>query len=275
MNWPLSVCASIDPSEIFDHYLYLSSHSTSWLEHARVYCELMMGRLKLGKSSLVVEVASNDGYLLRNFVAAGVPVLGVEPAQNIAELARERGIPTKSVFFGAANLAAGGRQDASSRGFGDQRVVDAVHHVGHRVGTGQDQLVQHFAGVAADEIEDPRATAEFLRQWSSAHPEFSFLPRKFKIAVTASPHDRAAIMVHDIGIAIIKNDNGETGYRVYVGGGNARLLDGVDLGPKATVVSNTAGILGGIAIWNRGRASACTTARSSSRPRRSTSRSST
>ena len=102
MNWPLSVCASIDPSEIFEHYLYLSSHSTSWLEHARVYCELMMDRLKLGKSSLVVEVASNDGYLLRNFVAAGVPVLGVEPAQNIAELARERGIPTKSVFFGAA-----------------------------------------------------------------------------------------------------------------------------------------------------------------------------
>ena len=93
---------SIDPSEIFEHYLYLSSHSTSWLEHARVYCEMMMDRLKLGKSSLVVEVASNDGYLLRNFVAAGVPVLGVEPAQNIAELARERGIPTKSVFFGAA-----------------------------------------------------------------------------------------------------------------------------------------------------------------------------
>ena len=93
---------SIDPSEIFEHYLYLSSHSTSWLEHARLYCEAMIGRLGLGKSSLVVEVASNDGYLLKNFVAAGIPVLGVEPAQNIAELARERGIPTRSVFFSAA-----------------------------------------------------------------------------------------------------------------------------------------------------------------------------
>ncbi len=58
---------SIDPSEIFEHYLYLSSHSTSWLEHARLYCEAMIGRLGLGKSSLVVEVASNDGYLLKNF----------------------------------------------------------------------------------------------------------------------------------------------------------------------------------------------------------------
>ncbi|MEK4033384.1 nitrite/sulfite reductase [Methylocystis sp. IM3] len=80
----------------------------------------------------------------------------------------------------------------------------------------------HFAGVAPDEIEDPRATAEFLRQWSSAHPEFSFLPRKFKIAVTGAAHDRAAIMVHDIGLAIVKNDAGEIGYRVVVGGGLGR-----------------------------------------------------
>jgi len=80
----------------------------------------------------------------------------------------------------------------------------------------------HFAGVAPDEIEDPRPTAEFLRQWSSAHPEFSFLPRKFKIAVTGAGHDRAAIMVHDIGLAIVKNDAGEIGYRVVVGGGLGR-----------------------------------------------------
>jgi hypothetical protein len=97
---------SIDPSEIFEHYLYLSSHSTSWLEHARIYCEKMMERLRLDKSSLVIEVASNDGYLLKNFVAAVIPVLGIEPAQNIAELARQRGIPTRGVFFGAATAAA-------------------------------------------------------------------------------------------------------------------------------------------------------------------------
>jgi sulfite reductase (NADPH) hemoprotein beta-component len=80
----------------------------------------------------------------------------------------------------------------------------------------------HFAGVAPDEIEDPRPTAEFLRQWSSAHPEFSFLPRKFKIAVTGAAHDRAAVKVHDIGLALVKNGAGEIGYQVYVGGGLGR-----------------------------------------------------
>ena len=80
----------------------------------------------------------------------------------------------------------------------------------------------HFAGVAADEIEDPRPTAELLRQWSSAHPEFSFLPRKFKIAVTGASHDRAAIKVHDIGLRILKNIAGEHGYEVVLGGGLGR-----------------------------------------------------
>ncbi|AZG76981.1 nitrite/sulfite reductase [Methylocystis rosea] len=80
----------------------------------------------------------------------------------------------------------------------------------------------HFAGVAPDEIEDPRPTAEFLRQWSSLHSEFSFLPRKFKIAVTGAAHDRAAILVHDIGLRIVKNDTGEIGYQVVVGGGLGR-----------------------------------------------------
>ncbi|HEY8261237.1 MAG TPA: nitrite/sulfite reductase, partial [Methylosinus sp.] len=80
----------------------------------------------------------------------------------------------------------------------------------------------HFAGVAADEIEDPRPTAEFLRQWSSAHAEFSFLPRKFKIAVTGAAHDRAAVKVHDIGLRIVKNAAGEIGYEVIVGGGLGR-----------------------------------------------------
>jgi sulfite reductase (NADPH) hemoprotein beta-component len=80
----------------------------------------------------------------------------------------------------------------------------------------------HFAGVAADEIEDPRPTAELIRQWSTLHPEFSFLPRKFKIAVTGAARDRAAIAVHDIGLRIIANDAGEVGYKVLVGGGLGR-----------------------------------------------------
>jgi sulfite reductase (NADPH) hemoprotein beta-component len=80
----------------------------------------------------------------------------------------------------------------------------------------------HFAGVAPDELEDPRPTAEFLRQWSSLHPEFSFLPRKFKIAVTGAEHDRAAIMVHDVGLRIVGNAEGAIGYQVVVGGGLGR-----------------------------------------------------
>jgi sulfite reductase (NADPH) hemoprotein beta-component len=80
----------------------------------------------------------------------------------------------------------------------------------------------HFAGAAADEIEDPRPIAEIIRQWSSLHPEFSFLPRKFKIAVGGSPHDRAALKFHDLAIEIVRNDKGETGYKVLVGGGMGR-----------------------------------------------------
>ena len=80
----------------------------------------------------------------------------------------------------------------------------------------------HFAGAAADEIVDPRPYAELLRQWSSFHPEFSYLPRKFKIAVIASDTDRAAMRLHDIGIQIVKNDAGELGAAFYVGGGMGR-----------------------------------------------------
>jgi sulfite reductase (NADPH) hemoprotein beta-component len=80
----------------------------------------------------------------------------------------------------------------------------------------------HFAGAAADEVADPRPYAEILRQWSSVHPEFSFLPRKFKIAVTGAERDRAAIQVHDIGLHLKKNDQGQIGFAVYVGGGQGR-----------------------------------------------------
>ena len=80
----------------------------------------------------------------------------------------------------------------------------------------------HFAGASADEIEDPRPLAEIIRQWSSLHPEFVFLPRKFKIAVSGAPQDRAALKYHDMAVEIVKNDAGRTGYKVLVGGGMGR-----------------------------------------------------
>jgi sulfite reductase (NADPH) hemoprotein beta-component len=79
-----------------------------------------------------------------------------------------------------------------------------------------------YAGVAADEVEDPRIYAEIIRQWSTLHPEFSFLPRKFKIAVTGAPHDRAAVRVHDIGLRMLRDSGGEPGFEVIVGGGQGR-----------------------------------------------------
>jgi len=80
----------------------------------------------------------------------------------------------------------------------------------------------HFAGAAADEVDDPRPWAEIIRQWSSLHPEFSFLPRKFKVAVTGAARDRAAIRVHDIGLEVRRGPDGALGFRVYVGGGQGR-----------------------------------------------------
>jgi len=80
----------------------------------------------------------------------------------------------------------------------------------------------HLSGVAPDEIEDPRIYCEIIRQWSTFHPEFSYLPRKFKIAVTGAAHDRAAAQVHDIGLNLLRNEQGDIGFRVLVGGGLGR-----------------------------------------------------
>jgi sulfite reductase (NADPH) hemoprotein beta-component len=80
----------------------------------------------------------------------------------------------------------------------------------------------HFAGVASDEIVDPRPLAEILRQWSTFHPEFNWLPRKFKVAINGARQDRTALLLHDIGLQVVKNDRGEAGLRVIVGGGMGR-----------------------------------------------------
>ena len=101
----VQVDAFESPASIFSDYVYFSSYSDSWIEHARRYADAMIARFDLDTGSRVVEVASNDGYLLAHFLARGVPVLGVEPAANVAEVAREKGIPTEVAFFGAATAA--------------------------------------------------------------------------------------------------------------------------------------------------------------------------
>jgi SAM-dependent methyltransferase len=106
--------AVVPPENIFSDYAYFSSYSTSWLEHARRYAETAVLRWHLGHESLVIEVASNDGYLLQYFAAAGVSVLGVEPAANVAAEAVAKGVPTRVAFLGAqagAEIAEAGRAD--------------------------------------------------------------------------------------------------------------------------------------------------------------------
>ncbi|MBK9308739.1 MAG: class I SAM-dependent methyltransferase [Nitrospira sp.] len=88
------------PHDIFSDYAYFSSFSDSWLAHAKLYVDMIVERFSLGRDSRVVEIASNDGYLLQNFVARGIPALGVEPAANVAEVAKTNGITTKVAFFG-------------------------------------------------------------------------------------------------------------------------------------------------------------------------------
>ena len=103
----------VSAKDIFDEYAYFSSYSDSWLEHSRRYTRRMAEQLGLGRESLVVEVASNDGYLLQYFVEFGIPVLGIEPAANVAHVAVGRGVPTLVRYFGrhlAEELVAEGRQ---------------------------------------------------------------------------------------------------------------------------------------------------------------------
>jgi SAM-dependent methyltransferase len=103
--WLFQIAEMVPPVELFSDYLYFSSFSDAMLSHAREAAHRYVSDYELGPQSLVVEVASNDGYLLKNFVAAGVPCLGVEPAANIAEVARKAGVDTIVEFFGAASAA--------------------------------------------------------------------------------------------------------------------------------------------------------------------------
>src|SRR5579872_627690 len=99
--WLVQLQEYESPEKIFSDYAYFSSFSDSWLKHCDKYCEAMKSRFGLGKQSFVVEVASNDGYLLQYFVKWDVPVLGIEPAANVASVAVEKGVPTLVRFFGA------------------------------------------------------------------------------------------------------------------------------------------------------------------------------
>jgi 2-polyprenyl-3-methyl-5-hydroxy-6-metoxy-1,4-benzoquinol methylase len=101
------------PAHIFSDYAYFSSYSDMFLQHAKAYADLVVERFRMGAKSYVIEIGSNDGYLLMNFVARGIPVLGIEPAKNVAEVAIQKGVPTLVTFFGsktASELVQNGRR---------------------------------------------------------------------------------------------------------------------------------------------------------------------
>ena len=111
--WLVQLDEYVSADSIFTEYAYFSSYADSWVEHARRYVDLVTDRFGLNRSSFVVELASNDGYLLKHFIPKGVPVLGIEPAANVAKVAVDLGVPTLVKFFGvetAKELAAEGRQ---------------------------------------------------------------------------------------------------------------------------------------------------------------------
>ena len=165
--------AYVPGEDIFSDYAYFSSYSDSWVAHAKRYAEAMIGRLSLTPGSLVTEVASNDGYLLQHFQAAGIPVLGVEPAANVAATARARGIPTEVEFLGAET----GREIAQRRGRADLVAANNVFaHV--------PDIRGFAAGLRALVKDDGLITLEFphlvrlieRRQYDTIyHEHFSYL----------------------------------------------------------------------------------------------------
>ena len=148
--WLAQIPAVVEPSEIFQEYAYFSAFSDSWVTHASAYADMIVDRLGLGAESLVVEVASNDGYLLQHFLAKRIPVLGVDPAVNVALAAEERGVPTIVEFFGTA-LA---RRLVAERGRADLVV-------GNNVLAQVPDLHDFLSGVALLLAEGGIATFEF------------------------------------------------------------------------------------------------------------------
>jgi SAM-dependent methyltransferase len=140
----------VAPEELFDNYVYFSSYSDAWLAHAKAYCEMARRRFALDGTSLVVELASNDGYLLKNFLQMGIPVLGIDPSDTVALAASKVGVPTLVKFFGEA-LA---RQLAADSGRADLIV-------GNNVMAHVPQLNDFIAGIAVLLKPEGTATIEF------------------------------------------------------------------------------------------------------------------
>ena len=190
--WLVQLPEVVAPEEIFSEYAYFSGNSTSWVEHARRYVELMRRRLALGPDDLVVELASNDGYLLQHFLGTGIPVLGIDPAANVAEEAEKRGVPTLVEFFG---------RETARRLEREERQASLV--VGNNVLAHVPDVRDFVAGVAILLGKDGTATFEFphllhlldrVEYDTIYHEHFSY----FSLATACEIFEAHGLRVYDV-----------------------------------------------------------------------------
>ncbi|MEM7737415.1 MAG: class I SAM-dependent methyltransferase, partial [Deinococcota bacterium] len=160
------------PEAIFREYAYFSSYSDSWLEHARNYSHAVIDRFGLNQDSFVVEIASNDGYLLKNFVAKGIPVLGIDPARNVAEAAQEQGVATLTEFF-SSTLASELQQTRSANLMIANNVLAHVPNINDFVAGFATLLAEQ--GVATFEFPHLLNLIEYLQFDTIYHEHFSYL----------------------------------------------------------------------------------------------------
>jgi len=210
--------AYVDREEIFREYAYFSSYSDSWVEHARRYADTMIARLSLGAASFVVELASNDGYLLQHFLARGIPSLGIEPAHNVAAAAVARGVPTLTEFFGR-NLAESLRRDRGA--------ADLV--VGNNVLAQVPDLNDFMAGIAVLLAPGGVATLEFphvVRLVEGVQFDTIYHEHFRDFSLTTMDRIAAAHELHIIDVDELPTHGGSL--RVYVAHEEGRPVAAVD-----------------------------------------------
>jgi hypothetical protein len=184
--------AFVPPEEIFTEYAYFSAYSSSWVEHARRYVEMIRARLGLGRADLVVELASNDGYLLQHFLDSEIRVLGIDPAANVARAAQERGVPTLVEFFGRELAERLAREDGRASLVVGNNVLAQVPDLNDFVGGVRILLAPH--GTATFEVPHVLRLLDGVQYDTIYHEHFSY----FWLATLVKILDAHGLAVYDV-----------------------------------------------------------------------------
>ncbi len=190
--WLAQLPEFVSPEALFAEYAYFSAYSDSWVEHSRRYVEMAVERFELGTDDLVIEIASNDGYLLQHFLPLGIPVLGVEPARNVADSAIERGVPTLVEFFGrelAERLVREGRSASLVLGNNVLAQVPDINDFADGVA-----IVLGPGGTATFEFPHLARLIEHLEYDTIYHEHFSY----FSLHAIRSIFERAGLALVDV-----------------------------------------------------------------------------